>query len=867
MPSQQTIRLQAKGLWNQYSRLQMPLGALLVAAEVTIDREGVISKRRGFDRYNSVAFDNAPGPISEFRDKIVVFDGSTLKTDDGTGTFTALAGTYTKPSDAVRIRFAEGRNSLYFTTNGGVQKLDSLTGTPVRVGVQKGLDIQLTANGATGWMADDSAVAYKVVWIKEDANGEQPIGTPSQRATITNSSGNPIDVDLVSTIPDEIVAGDFYEIYRSLATAAASTDPGDDVKLVNQRIEVTAADITAGTISFSDIYDEVFLGEDLYTNTTKEGLEAGNERPPLALSVAWWKNVMWYGNTQREQRKRLQLIDVASLSTGDTITITGAQINTYTADTNSGNEDPTTQTFHLEKTLGAASLNINATVDSLIKVINRDPNNTEIIAYRITGQLDGATGAFWVESRSTGGVQLRFNATTGTSWAPELSTAGSEVLSDNEDEPHRLYFSKQFKPEAVPLLDFFEIGRVDNPILALVPLKDSLIVVKEEGIWRVSGDSTTSFNERAINTTIFTSASETAVQLGDRVYVMTNEGVVRVNEYGAEIVSHSIEVDLRPVSLFNNFDTLAHAVAYEGINNNKYLLWTPASSGSTQADKVWVYNYLLDVWTTWSKPCSSGHMLQSDRTLYATHNTDAYILQQRNSFDSNNNDFSDEEIDVTVTATGTTTDSDGNTVSTVTVTYTYSGEELVAGFRFRHAATASSSEVKSVVDNGSNSFTLTLDDDLSSVLPTPSFSASVLISIDSVVQWAPIFGQSVGLTKFFEHAQIYMEGNNALTNLVSTTTNRDGTKQTIKYPVTTSGFGWGDDSSNADEDGWGDGDSEWGDPISQQSHPISWDIPLYHRMAEELNIEYEHKIAKESFDILQLSVSFSTGSETTSRAV
>lgn len=920
MPNTQTLQIKAVGLWDQYSHLLMPEGGLLTADNITIEREGIISPRRGFQRYNAVAFSSAPIQVMEYRQKLVVLDSTTLKYDNGSGTFTSWGGSFTKPTDAVKIHSIEAVQNLYFTTNVGVYKNSTISGTPSKAGTQQGLDIQLTQVGVAGWQTNNTQVTYKVLWIKKDANNYEVVGAPSWRVRSVNSSGSPVDITLTTTIPSEIVAGDYYEIYRSTMSVGVGVDSGEDCRLL-RRTQIVSSDISgrtctltragaivtgtlvahnlatgdfvtisgadqveyngtftltgaptadtftyaiAGTpatpatgtinckvkfVRFYDIYDESFLDDlECYTNSTQEGNDAGNFRPPLSVDLTYWKNCSWFANTQREQRKRIIFNDYTGITDEvSTLTFTGATAHTYTF---SAAEAIDLRKFQRFTALGTAAENLTATIQSLVKVINRDPTNTEFVAYWESGE-NSAPGTFWIESISTASAVISIISSVGSKFDPVLPASGTTIVTENDDFQNRLYWSKYLKPEAVKLLTFFEVGTKDYPIERIIALRDSLIVLKKEGIWRITGDSEYTFSLQEIDLTCGILAPESAVKLGDRVYCITNKGVVRIDEMGAEVVSHPIENLLRPVTQFTNFRTLTSAIAYEGVSDNKYVLWTQSTSSDTYPTQAWVYNYLTGgtPWTKWKKSINSGIMYNVDYKLYLCHAVDGYLLKERKEFDTNHSDFSDEEIPITVTATGTS-----GSVSYVDVTYSYTGVTMAAGFLFRYSVGAIESRVMSVTTLAPTSFRLVLSDLLT--LPATPFAASVFLPITAEVLYVEN-GGTVAITKRYLDLQLFMEYDFANTHKIATYTNRDPSSEQITYTIPLyGGLGWGLAP-------WGS--SPWGSPSVAKSTPLRIVIPQQHRLAEELYIQYTHSVAKERFDIVSLSVTLQPSSSRTTR--
>ena len=70
-----------------------------------------------------------------------------------------------------------------------------------------------------------------------------------------------------------------------------------------------------------------------------------------------------------------------------------------------------------------------------------------------------------------------------------LSTLANTLTATNLSKPNRIYYSKILQPEAVPLVNFIDVGAQDQPILRIFPIRDSLFVYKSDGLYRISGAS------------------------------------------------------------------------------------------------------------------------------------------------------------------------------------------------------------------------------------------------------------------------------------------------------------------------------------------------------------------------------------------
>jgi hypothetical protein len=182
----------------------------------------------------------------------------------------------------------------------------------------KALDLQLTINATSGFLLDESIVAYRVIWGINDNNNNLILGTPSQRNVITNQTGSSKTVDLRFTTPQNTTTSYFYQIYRTTITTAVAgislsdLDPGDEDQLVYEA-NVTATNISNGYVDVHDITPESFLGGYLYTNEASgEGIAQANEVPPLASDITLYKGYTFYANTSTKQRKTFSLLSVAT---------------------------------------------------------------------------------------------------------------------------------------------------------------------------------------------------------------------------------------------------------------------------------------------------------------------------------------------------------------------------------------------------------------------------------------------------------------------------------------------------------------------------------------------------------------------------
>lgn len=342
----QHVLLKAAGLYTYFQTLmEIPPGALLVADNAVINRDGVIEPRRGIAYYGSLFGTSASRAkqLLEYKGRIFRHYDNLLAYDDGAGVFTNFSGTYTEPFSGYRIKSTETSSNFYFTTDKGVKKISATSAADFAIpnviqdaGGPKAIDGTATINYVTvGFLAANSAVAYRILWGYKDRNGNLILGTPSMRilaenqSTIANTS-----VDLKFAIPYNVTNTDFFfRIYRSESTSTALT-PSDELNLVFEG-NPTTGELTAGFVQYTDFLSDSLRigGTPLYTNKySGEGALAANEPPPLCRDITTFKGHTFYANTRTRHKTIISLLSTTSFVSGtSSIVISdGTTTNTYT---------------------------------------------------------------------------------------------------------------------------------------------------------------------------------------------------------------------------------------------------------------------------------------------------------------------------------------------------------------------------------------------------------------------------------------------------------------------------------------------------------------------------------------------------------
>jgi len=557
---------------------------------------------------------------------------------------------------------------------------------------------------------------------------------------------------------------------------------------------------------------------------------------------------MFYSNTRREHQVTIQFLDIAGIVDGtDTISITdGTLTRTYTFETAEVIGSQEFQRFTAGATLAD---NVRDTMKSFVRVVNRDTGQSIWYAYYISGS-DDAPGKVLIRRRDYTDTALSITATAGagSNFQPQLPTSGSTVSTSAEKFANRLYHSKFEQPDNVPRDNIDEIGPARDGIIRILPLNDSLIILTERKVFRLSGEDEESFTIRELDPSVRIRASETAVVLNHAVYAYTSQNVVRITENSIEIISRPIEFELNKIIEISNFDTLSFAVAYE--EERQYWLFTPDVSTDTFPTLAWVYNFVTKAWVQREKKVTSGIVLKEGDRMFLAHAQDKNVLKERKSFSDTQEDFVDEAIAVTIDVVSTTTNSDNDLVSLIDLTYTYTNRDFDDGFVLFQGT--SKGRIVSFTELTTTTFRVELDN----LSEWVTGAANVSLNIVSNITWAPETLGDPSFTKQFSRVQIYMQEDTGLRHFIGFTSDTTADEEfTAEYKVPL-GVGWG-------TPGWGD--APWGDDAASVSTPLRVTVPIKFQRCRGLTVLYRHKFGEASFIMSQLAIQSRVVSERTVR--
>ena len=626
----QKLTLKIAGLYTSPNELDsVPEGALLKADNIDIIKDNIAEPRRGFRRLSagfSTSTDRSDVTFF-YQDKQFSHHGTLNSADElsyfDSGTWNSV-GSYSAPTAETRIKTLKSNQNLYFTSSDGIKKMDAYTSTPVASGAAKALDISAALNGSSGFLNNNNRVAYRLLFGYKDANDNLILGAPSGRTSIKNTSGGGRDIDVTATIPDGVTTDWIYQLYRSaqVDNSSSTIEPNDELQLVNEG-NPTSAEITAGTLTINDIVPDELRGPIIYTAPTQQGVAFQNETPPLAQDMALFRNVVFFANITSKHRYNLTLISVGGtngIAAADTIGIGGI---TYTA---AASEDIAAAEFEVV-TSGSASQNIADTAQSLVRVINRHTNST-VYAYYLSGP-DDLPGQILLEERSIGGAEFAVVSSKDTCWNPtDIPTSGTTSVSANDRFKNGLTWSKPLEPEAVPLVNQVRVGSEDSEILRIIPLREALLIFKDEGIYRLTG-SYPAFDVELLDSSAILIGRETPAILNNQIYCLTDQGVSRVSD-GVEVISRPIEEDIRRLfaDSLSQVKLTSFGVSYE--TERKYHLFLIDTSSDDAPQYSFVFNVFTSAWTKHTYSATCGVTFEDN--LYLGDADSEFIVKDEKSF-------------------------------------------------------------------------------------------------------------------------------------------------------------------------------------------------------------------------------------------
>jgi len=304
--------------------------------------------------------------------------------------------------------------------------------------------------------------------------------------------------------------------------------------------------------------------------------------------------------------------------------------------------------------------------DEMPILSNSAADPTIVVAESAHGLSDGDYVYVFIDSCTppiAGRYEITVVSSTRFSVPVEVTVAGTggyylldndAVVSDNDERQNRVQISKPSQVEAVPVYKYFDIGSANFPIERVVALRDGIFFFKTDGIYRLSGETFSSFTVDLVDNTVTLKVPESAVPFNNQVYCFTTQGVCAVTDSGVQIMSVPIEDTLLELSSeqYTNFASASFGVAYESAR--LYMFFTVSEEDDTFATQAFIYNSLTNTWTRWVMSRVCGVVNTTVNKLFMAQADTGQVLIERKNY--TNSDFADEQYAVTITAVNSDTD-------------------------------------------------------------------------------------------------------------------------------------------------------------------------------------------------------------------
>lgn len=361
------------------------------------------------------------------------------------------------------------------------------------------------------------------------------------------------------------------------------------------------------------------------------------------------------------------------------------------------------------------------------------PNAAFPVGVKVVVSTPTASSFTYTEAGSAGSSSVAYDA------------APITELSEAERGKNRVYVSKAGEYEAFPIGNWLPVGD-GQEISRVVPLRDSVMVFKPDGVFRITGDAG-AFGVSLLDPTVAILAPDTAAPIANQVMAWTNQGVVMASDAGVQVISPPVDLDLQLQALPSNKVAnvaLAWGIGYE--TERLYLLWTPAANGDLEAQRVWVYSLAARGWTRWGIPTKHGVVEPSTDRLWLAYSGSAGMFSAPNTLQRERKertvfDYIDQKVkSVTLTSASgaSVVVSSSSGVSIGQILYRSNGSLSVA------------SEITNIVGN-----TLTVADSGLN-WGSPGGALDIHVAIDFRVDYAPVVGEGPSSRKQFREVQLLL---------------------------------------------------------------------------------------------------------------
>jgi hypothetical protein len=621
-------------------------------------------------------------------------------------------------------------------------------------------------------------VGYRVVFGRVETNVNNGsitrLGAPSSIAIANNISATSTNIEVTATLPknaeNEIT---FVQLYRSAQTEGIDISPLDQYNLVYEA-ELTPSDFSNRVITITDETPDSLVGIPLYCGSDREGIIQANNPPPMCLDMCTFRDFALYANANQPSTRKFTIVSVGApsgIQINDVITVSGTFLGIAFSRTYTGkaSENAASREFAVV-TSGTPSQNITDTANSLIRVINYD-ENLPVHAILLSTTTD-LPGQILLESDDPTLETFQITASLHQSaYDPELNNLVSTINTSSNG----IYVSKSGEVEAVPATNLFYAGDSSAAVLRIIPLRDYVVVLKTDGIYKIQGLTPNTLVCNPFDLTTKIIGADSAVALNSAVWMLSNQGVVSISDGGVDGKSIPIDdqINLLIQSFLDNLTDKSFAIGYE--SDRKFILSVPqGNTAFTQTQ--YVFNYVTNAWTTWERNLRTAFIHSNEGNLYISRADDGNNGVSKERKSATYRDYVDEAIDLSITA-----------ISGTTITL----------------SSTSQVEVGDVLYQSSSTFSPILSVDLSTneVIVQTAIgwvigAVEVLSAYECSVTWKQVFGDNPALVRQFSEGLALFKNTRFNLSTMDFATDFSSNPEKVEIPGQGNGlwglFSWGD---------------------------------------------------------------------------
>lgn len=265
---------------------------------------------------------------------------------------------------------------------------------------------------------------------------------------------------------------------------------------------------------------------------------------------------------------------------------------------------------------------IQHTTQELVRAINL--HSQHLYANYVSG-TSGLPGQIIIRSKLPGvKFQIKSQAGVFVQDVPASFSSGNQYQSSSDSDPNMIYVSKAGEHEAFPLTNFEVVGAKSSDLVYLESLEDSLVILREDGVFRITGDVLSQFSQRRSDSTVrfYPGMLKPAGNINNSIYAFSDQGIMEITENSEQIASMALQRAFDPIM---NRD-LTNTYLY-GHESDRLFYVQTLLPGVGAGLVTWTLNIIDNSWTQLDQ--SFYHMAEGRRSELMVVMDDGRLMRQR----------------------------------------------------------------------------------------------------------------------------------------------------------------------------------------------------------------------------------------------